>query len=110
MIALTKWFGGTWEDGHGLWGGYAVNWDKPRTKKTLIDPALVRGVEPYDPWDCNRTVGTPPECCQVYLANGKSFTVVGNYREIAKLAGVQWECQYCSGTSETCPHCGAPKL
>ena len=109
MIAITKWLGGTWESGHGFWGGYAENFDKPRTEQTLIDPSLIQGVEPYAPWSYSKSAGTPPECCRVYLANGKSFKAVGNYREMAQLAGLRWKCQYCDGTGKTCPHCGAPR-
>jgi hypothetical protein len=109
MIAITKWIDGTWEPGHGFWGGHATNFDKPQTLQTLIDPSLIQGVEPYVPWSADRMVGTPPECCRVYLGNGNSFEVVGNYKEIAKLAGIRWNCQYCGGTGETCPHCGAPR-
>ena len=109
MIALTKWLGATWEEGHGVWGCcYAHNFDKPMTEQTLIDPELIRGVKPWEPY-CERAVGTPPECCRVYLANGKSFEVVGNYREVAKLAGLRWKCQHCGGAAEVCPHCGAPR-
>ena len=108
MIALTKWLGGTWEPCRlGGWA-FGTNFNKLRTKQTLIDPSLIQGVEAYVPW-VEKAVGTPPECCRVYLAHGKSFKAVGNHREIAKLAGIQWECQYCGGTGETCLHCGAPK-